>query len=713
MKNRSGISNIMITEDLEGTDPNHSNDVMDESCLEGKSLEQVHTEYFSNGKTFHDRKTLDSFCDIVGEQYDFYHCIRREGVIECSQGSKRISRSKGVHTNPATSMKINCPWEIRFSSTTKKRDKNGKKRDNFAIDQEIVIRSSNSNHTCGPNPNKRMWIISRNGDLLKEYLTPSAMFLLAHHLQDLPKTCFRTLRNILSKMFPASIVWTGWRICNVRRFILGKIKHMENNNGCNNFIEFQKQFSKSEFHRDLKKVVTEEDSNKDIAYDIWKESINSDDGSGSNLAVQMEGMKTSIPGFDFRFAKNSAQEILGVVWMTDVMRANVLRAPENLSLDMRHAKTNHLLWPYVACVFRDTDMKISVGVEGFVCRESVDLYKYIVDSLFDMAPLSNRGDVLVVHADGRLNQTIVTNDLRLPNARFVEDHWHIINTKFPKDYGFIYENNMRTFNGLLNSRSEEQYLHRVDEIKTLLSNRRSLLDKFEEFITRKEFHAWHIVTKLQGSFGKVSSTPSEQNHSSIQAWQGKYYACIVSSIHNLYMRHLHRVALACTNLFQDDLKLEGMTTMLTGDERALLLAAKVLNLTGYKLFRQELEQAVKYEVLPVDGDLNKSKIRNMDQPESTGTVICHDTGHCTECDIVCAHRFFYCKHTIVYVCDNSPDVNLLNIRIEKSNIARRYWKQTKILRLTERRGKYSLVFNFFKNNIWFYKLICLFFQTSR
>ena len=48
---------------------------------------------------------------------------------------------------------------------------------------------------------------------------------------------------------------------------------MENNNVGNNFLEFQKQFSKSEFHRDIKKVVTEEDSNRDIAYDIWNREV--------------------------------------------------------------------------------------------------------------------------------------------------------------------------------------------------------------------------------------------------------------------------------------------------------------------------------------------------------------------------------------------------------------------------------------------------------
>ena len=47
-------------------------------------------------------------------------------------------------------------------------------------------------------------------------------------------------------------------------------------------------------------MATEEDTNRDMAYDIWKESINCEDGSGSNLLVQMKDMKASIPGFKYR-----------------------------------------------------------------------------------------------------------------------------------------------------------------------------------------------------------------------------------------------------------------------------------------------------------------------------------------------------------------------------------------------------------------------------
>ena len=130
-----------------------------------------------------------------------------------------------------------------------------------------------------------------------------------------------------------------------------------------------------------------------MAYDIWKESINCEDGSGSNLLVQMKDMKASIPGFKYRLTltlNNSGHmddsrryeggcPLCTWEFITGYERHEnkpptialcllCFLWPENLSLDMRHMKTNHLLLPYVSCVFRDTDMKILLGVDFFFCR---------------------------------------------------------------------------------------------------------------------------------------------------------------------------------------------------------------------------------------------------------------------------------------------------------------------------------------------------------
>ena len=68
--------------------------------------------------------------------------------------------------------------------------------------------------------------------------------------------------------------------------------------------------------------------------------------------------------------------------------------------------------------------------------------------------------------------------------------------------------------------SEQQYSSSAKEIEELLASNYAELAKFCAFLSEKEHHAAYIVTKKKGLLGRRSSVPSEQNHSSIQRWQG-------------------------------------------------------------------------------------------------------------------------------------------------------------------------------------------------
>jgi len=647
--------------------------VFDESELAGKTLEQIHESFLAKNQIFLDRKSLVEFVKMISATHNFSTYISFD-KIQCSQGKPRPSKAQ----KPQTSIKIDCPWEIRFNSFLKIRDKKKNLRCNFEDGNKIYIRSTTWRHTCACSPRNKMWVISKNGDLLKKYLTPPAMFLLAHHLQYLPTTCFRSLRSILSRMFPSSIAWTGWRIANVRKFILKRIKSMETEE--TGYLQFQDQFSSKDFLDDFKNVVCEEDINKTLSYDIWKEALDSEAGSGRKLLDQMEGMKQSIEGFDYRFAKNADNVIISVIWMTDVMRGNLYRAPENVSTDMRHAKTNDLLWPYISVIVRDVNMKIAVCCEGFCVGETRQMYKFLFNAMFEMAPLSSKDDVLVVNGDGKLDEDLVA-EFGLRKAHFVEDPWHIKNTKLVKDYGKSFEDNQDVFHRLLNTSSDVMYDNTIEEIKRLLGNNMNKLHKIRDFASRKQYHARHVVINHPGSFGRVSSTPSEQNHSSIASWQGTYFASIMSNVHNLYMRHLHRVAVTSFGLITSELHLKGITSSLDESSITLRSASGILNLEGFVMFQAEFVQSFVYRVEDHPHDVGKSKISRTDRPDSEGRIIEHSVGHCVVCEISCRHVFYYCRHTIAYIRSTSS-VGL----IDREKIARRYWKQKDVLRLKCRRN---------------------------
>jgi len=640
----------------------------DEGELVGKTLEQIHERFLAKNQIFLDRKSLVEFVKMISATYNFSTSLSFD-KIQCSQGKRRPSKAQ----KPQISIKIDCPWEIRFTSFLKVFDKKKNRRCNFDDGNKIYIRSTKSKHACVCSPRNKMWVISRNGDLLKKYLTPPAIFLLAHHLQYLPTTCFRSLRSILSRMFPSSIAWTGWRIANVRKFILKRIKSMETEE--TGYLQFQDQFSSKDFLDDFKNVVCEEDINQTLSYDIWKEALDSEAGSGRKLLDQMEGMKQSIEGFDYRFAKNMDNVIISVIWMTDVMRGNLYRAPENVSTDMRHAKTNDLLWPYISVIVRDVNMKIAVCCEGFCVGETRDMYKFLFKAMFEMAPLSSMDDVLVVNGDGKLDEDLVT-EFGLRKAHFVEDPWHIKNSKFAKDYGKTFEDNQEVFHRLLNTSSDAMYDNTIQEIEDLLGNSIHKLNKIRDFASRKQYHARHVVINHPGSFGRVSSTPSEQNHSSIASWQGTYFASIMSNVHNLYMRHLHRVAVTSFGLITSELHLKGITSALDVNSITLHSASGILNLEGFVMFQIEFVQSFEYHVEVHPRDVGKSIIKRSDSPDSEGRIIEHSVGHCVVCKISCGHVFYYCRHTIAYIRSTSP----IGV-IEKEKIARRYWKQKDVLRL--------------------------------
>jgi hypothetical protein len=57
----------------------------------------------------------------------------------------------------------------------------------------------------------------------------------------------------------------------------------------------------------------------------------------------------------------------------------------------------------------------------------------------------NREDILVLSADGFINQTIVTKTFNLPNCHFVADKWHLLDSVLPKRFGITIFASLRGF----------------------------------------------------------------------------------------------------------------------------------------------------------------------------------------------------------------------------------------------------------------------------
>ena len=241
----------------------------------------------------------------------------------------------------------------------------------------------------------------------------------------------------MQQIFPRTISWDRWKLTNVRRFVIKKMKDFQgSSNVFKDFKLFQDQFPSKKLLEDFH-LESDEQTNSEAAAFIWKEMVadNSED-----ILMHLEKMKNSIEGFDFRALNDpNTNSIIAFVWMTDIMRGNIYRYIENMSLDMRHAETNDLLWPYMSVVFRDELCKIAIGCDGFCIAETIEAYQFLLKAMFHMAGFASRSDVLVVNADGFLSQDIVLNKFELPNAHFIQDSWHLKNSYFRKNYPSSYE----------------------------------------------------------------------------------------------------------------------------------------------------------------------------------------------------------------------------------------------------------------------------------
>ena len=649
----------------------------------GMTLQQVHEKYLKVGTVFKDRADLRDLLLIISKNYHFAITHSNDAFTDCAQGKCR----KKLKFKSAT-LKIGCPYIVKFKGLDKKISAKGNRKVyDFSASKPVAITQTNWNHTCNPCPSTRMSICQKSGKFMT-YLNSSALFLLANHLEVMPKLNHRVLRTMMHQIFPKSMKWDNWKLTNLRRYVLKQIeKFKDTPNLFRDYALFQKQFPSRKLIDDFPHKDNEE-LNSEAAAFIWKEMVHD---NSKDIILHLEKMKHSIEGFDFRFMEDSDQSIIAFVWQTDIMRGNVYRYIENMSLDMRHAETNDLLWPYMSVVLRDEYCKIAIGCEGFCISETLATYKFLLKSMFEMASFASRSDVLIVNADSFLNQKQVVDDLELPNAHFIQDSWHLRNGYFRKNFRNAYDDHKESFDGLLNATTEAAYSSYSTEILDILRNDYQQLSKFRSFLEEKEHHATYIVKTKRGSLGRVSSVPSEQNHSSIQRWQGDgYYANMITCVHDHYLRHIHRISTTRSSILKDNTILKQHSLSLTEQQTALKEASIIFNLCGYMMFLHELDEAVNYTAAQVsDNDQEPSVSIQRSDSNASPRIILESIGFCTECKTACAEVFHYCRHTIVYIAYKN-NCTVRQIKLHKKNVSKRYYNVNDIVRIKTVDGKLFL-----------------------
>ncbi len=89
-------------------------------------------------------------------------------------------------------------------------------------------------------------------------------------------------------------------------------------------------------------------------------------------------------------------------------------------------------WPYMSILMYNEFNSVCLACEGIVCGERVEAYNAMLQFVFHHNNKQKREDIKVVAADGILNQKLVRNNLELPNAIYMADMFHLLDSNYPK-----------------------------------------------------------------------------------------------------------------------------------------------------------------------------------------------------------------------------------------------------------------------------------------
>ncbi len=142
--------------------------------------------------------------------------------------------------------------------------------------------------------------------------------------------------------------------------------------------------------------------------------------------------------------------------------------------------------------------------------------------MLEMAPGRTSDEVLAVFADGTLCSKIMDDDgLGFRNGKFFWDSYHLLHDIWPKQFGAAWTESLSSqVCEMLYAESEFEYNRVYESLLQDYRGKESILDHLREIAANSEHFAYYIVKNLEGTCGKVSNNPAEQNHASVVSFVG-------------------------------------------------------------------------------------------------------------------------------------------------------------------------------------------------
>ena len=156
------------------------------------------------------------------------------------------------------------------------------------------------------------------------------------------------------------------------------------------------------------------------AMEYLRDQMNED--GGASVLELLSNLKSSFPGFDYRIARSSKNELTAWMFMTPEMQFMAATYGQVVFLDAIKSKISLMNWPFYPIAVIDEENHLYVIAFCLCVQESNEAYKWILDSVKSIVP-SFQHIVKVTMSDRLVSDDVLFEALCLQLAGLC--NWHL------------------------------------------------------------------------------------------------------------------------------------------------------------------------------------------------------------------------------------------------------------------------------------------------
>ena len=393
---------------------------------------------FPKGRMFASHKQLDQVVSKFAEAWAF-KTTHSGWAVQCHYAKRNYKYTPNVNSGRKNyeSLKdsIQCPFAIHYKLTDfhQKRTTADLLKDFKKLPKiysEVRITTVNSCHTCTLDTKYHRCAIQKSGQF---QLDVTKMNHVVNEIRRTPMIAPSELQEMLEDFVPSHLLQNPRFISNFRNRVTNYIL----NNSDSNVITRQQSNalvdSKSCAADEI--ILTDSTAHRLNFKNLLLSTIQGNKGDFWDVRKYMEDIKRNNPGFDYHVKlSETCQRPIGVFWMFNEMREELLRYSKIIYLDACKRNYNKAGWPYQAVVVMNNENEVVPVCEGLIVAESIDAYVTSLRACKLMEPRLKLSDISLIFADQFISEDVLSM-LGISNTCVLHgDRYHLLNKVFPEKF---------------------------------------------------------------------------------------------------------------------------------------------------------------------------------------------------------------------------------------------------------------------------------------